>query len=132
MTPIYKKDWKEDPGNYRPVSLTSVLGKIVELFILSALTRHVQDNQGTRPSQLGFVKGRSCLTSLISFYDQVTRLVDEGKAVVAISLDFRKAFDSLPQHSPREAGSSWFGRVYSLLGKKMVEWPSPESCGEQS
>ncbi|KAK4829233.1 hypothetical protein QYF61_002498 [Mycteria americana] len=62
-------------------------------FILSALNRHVQANQGIRPSQHGFMKGRSCLTSLTSFYDQVTHLVDEGKAVDVICLDFSKAFD---------------------------------------
>ncbi|GAB0181640.1 mitochondrial enolase superfamily member 1 [Grus japonensis] len=93
VTPIYKKGPKDNLGNYRPVSLTSVPGKIMEGFILSALTRQVRDNQGIRPSQHGFMKGKSCLTNLMVFYDQVTHLVDEGKAVDVIYLNFSKAFD---------------------------------------
>jgi len=58
-----------------------VSGKIMEQFLLSALTRHVKDHHGIRPNQHRFMKGRSCLTNLTSFYDQVTQLVDEGKAV---------------------------------------------------
>ncbi|GAB0178592.1 mitochondrial enolase superfamily member 1 [Grus japonensis] len=45
--PIYKKGQKEDPRNYKPVSLTSVLGKVMEQIILSAIMWHVQDNQGS-------------------------------------------------------------------------------------
>jgi len=56
----------------------------------------VKDNQRTRPSHLGFMKGWSCLTNLISFYDQVTHLVDEGKAVDVFYLDYSKAFDTVP------------------------------------
>ncbi len=48
-----------------------------------------------KPSKNRFMKGRSCLTNLISFYDLVTRLVDEGKAVDVVYLDFSKAFDTV-------------------------------------
>jgi len=96
VTPIYEKGQKEDPKNYRPLSLTSVPGNIMERFILSVFTGHVKDNQGIRASQHGFMKGRSCLTNLISFYEQVTRLVDEGKAMGVVYLDFSKAFDTVP------------------------------------
>ena len=82
--------------NYMPVSLTLVPGKITERFILSALTGHVKDNQGMRPSQHGFMKGRSCLTNLISFYDQVTCLMDEEKAADVVYLDFNRAFGTVP------------------------------------
>jgi len=96
VMPIYKKGKKGDPGNYRPVILTSMPGKIMERFVLSVLTGHMKDNQGIRPSQHEFMVGRSCLTNLIFFYDQVARLVDEGKAVDVIYLDISKAFDTVP------------------------------------
>ena len=55
----------------------------------------MQDNWGIRPSQHGFTKGRSCLTNLISFDDLATCLMDEGKAVDIVYLDFSKAFDTV-------------------------------------
>ncbi|PKU35907.1 rna-directed dna polymerase from mobile element jockey-like [Limosa lapponica baueri] len=95
MTSIHKKGQQDDPGNYRPVSLTSVPGKVMEQIMLSVIMRHMKDNQAIRPSQRGFMRCRSCLTNLISFYDKVTRLVDEGKAVDVAYLDFSKAFDTV-------------------------------------
>ncbi|KAK4825533.1 hypothetical protein QYF61_000110 [Mycteria americana] len=90
VMPIYKKGQKEDPENCRPVSLTSVPGKVMEQTILSAITWHVQDNEVIRPSQHGFMKGKSCLTNLISFYDRVTHLVYD-----VVYLAFSKAFDTV-------------------------------------
>ncbi|NXO83561.1 PO11 protein, partial [Sitta europaea] len=98
VTPIYKKDEKEDPGTYRPVSLPSVPSKVMEQFILSVITQHLQDGQGIRPSQHGFRRGRSCLTNQVSFYDQVTLLVDEERAVDVVYMDFSKAFDTVSQN----------------------------------
>lgn len=62
---------KEDPGNYRPASLTSVLGNVMEQIVCSAIMHHVQRNQVIRPCQHEFEKGRSCLTNTISFYVMV-------------------------------------------------------------
>lgn len=65
-TPIYKKCWKKDLGNYCSISLTLVLGKAMEQIILSTLMQPLQDNQGIRINQQGFGKSKSCLTNLIS------------------------------------------------------------------
>lgn len=92
-TPIFKKGRKEDLGNYRPVSLTSIPGKVMEQIISSEIAQHMRGVQGIRPSQHGFMKGRLCLTNLICSYDWVTSLVDERRAVDVVYLDFSKAFD---------------------------------------
>jgi len=43
VTPIFKKDKKEDPGNYRPVSLTSIPGKVMEQLILEVIIKQVEE-----------------------------------------------------------------------------------------
>ncbi|KFV78754.1 hypothetical protein N308_01132, partial [Struthio camelus australis] len=45
VTPLFQKGKKEEPGNYRPVSLTSILGKVMEQLILEVLTKHLEDKK---------------------------------------------------------------------------------------
>ncbi|CAM4551596.1 unnamed protein product [Lepidochelys kempii] len=93
VVPIFKKGRKEDPGNYRSVSLTSLPGKITEQVLKESILKHLEERKVITNSQHGFTKGKSCLTNLITFCDEITGSVDEGKAVDVLFLDFSKAFD---------------------------------------
>ena len=65
VVPIYKKGKKEEPGNYRPVSLTSIPGKILEQIVKWLLCKHLENNAVITRSQHRFVRNKSCQTNLI-------------------------------------------------------------------
>lgn len=58
---------------------------------------HLLDNKLIRPSQHGFMPGKSCASNLTVFLDTATKAVDEGKSVDIFYLDFAKAFDKVPR-----------------------------------
>ena len=85
-----------NPGNYRPVSLTSVSCKLFETLVRDALMGHLKSNGLIRDSQHGFMPGRSCCTNLLEFFEEVTKAVDGGRPFDVVFLDFAKAFDKVP------------------------------------
>jgi ribonucleases P/MRP protein subunit RPP40 len=96
VTAIFKKGSKKDPGNYRPVSLTSQICKIMERVIKDEITNYLESNKLIYNSQHGFRKNRSCLTNLLEFMETVASRLDRGEPLDIIYLDFQKAFDKVP------------------------------------
>ena len=116
VIPIHKKRNKKQPGNYRPVCLTSVVGKLMESIVRDNIVDHMMENTLFVDAQHGFVPGRSCMTQLLVVLKTWTEMLDKGDPVDAIYLDFRKAFDSVPHQ--RLLGKL---KAYGINGK-ITKW----------
>ena len=93
IIPIHKKGDRTDLGNYRPISLTCIICKIIESIIREKLELFIENINILKDSQHGFRKGRSCLTNMLTFFEEVTKSFDVSRAYDIVYLDFQKAFD---------------------------------------
>jgi len=75
VTAIHKKDDKRKPENYRPISLTSVVCKVMEGIISDALVGHMKANKFFTNKQFGFLKGRSAALQLLNVLDEWTKIL---------------------------------------------------------
>ena len=91
ITPLFKKE------NYRPVSLTSVVCKLLKTLIRDHMVEFLVKRKLLNTSQHGFLKARSCLTNLLCFLEEITKWVDDGSPVDVVYLDFQKASDKVPR-----------------------------------
>ena len=96
ITPIHKKGSKSIPDNYRPVSLTSVICKILEKLIRDQIMLYMKTYNLITDKQYGFMGGRSTVLQLLKILDDWTDSMDNGKSTEVIYMDFKKAFDSVP------------------------------------
>ena len=96
VVPLYKKGAKNHPSNYRPISLTSVVYKILESIIKDPIFIHLESNTLIKGSQHVFSLGKSCLTNLLIYLKLVTSEIDKEVPDDTLYLDFAKAFDKVP------------------------------------
>lgn len=92
---IFKKVRQENPGNYRPVNLTSVPGNFVEQILQEDKLRHIKDMEVIQGSWNGFTKGKLCLTNMVALCDGAMAMVDKRRQIDVMYLDFCKVFDKI-------------------------------------
>ena len=95
MKPTYCLSTEKCLQNYRPVSLTSVVCKLLETLIRDHMVEFLVNHKLINASQHGFLKARSCLTNLLCFLEEIIKWVDDGSPVDVVYLDFQKAFDKV-------------------------------------
>ena len=97
MSPVFKKGDKTDPSNYRPISLTCVLCKVLErnVHVAFSMSKHFTDQNILYELQHGFREQWSCETQLIMLIDELSKTMQSKKQTDLILLDFSKAFDKV-------------------------------------
>ena len=96
IVPVFKSGDRTVLSNYRPISLTSVIFKVFERVIRKQIVTFLISNEHLNSTQHGFRGGRSCLSALLSVFDDVMQLLSSGNNTVdMVYLDFLKAFDKL-------------------------------------
>ena len=95
ITAIYKKGDKKFAGNYRPVSLTCILCKILEKIVRENMVDHMKKNNLFSDRQFGFISGRSTVLQLLAVLESWTKTLDEGKSIDVVYCDYMKAFDKV-------------------------------------
>ena len=93
VTPIFKKEDPSVVSNYRPISLLSAVGKVLEKIVHKHLFNFVREHDLLSALQSGFIPGDSTVNQLIDIYNTFCKSLDEGKEVRAVFCDISKAFD---------------------------------------
>ena len=96
ITPVFKKGARSDPANYRPVSLTCILCKLLEHVLCTHIRGHLDSHGILCPENHGFRSKHSCETQLLLTTHDLMSQRDQGYQIDVAILDFSKAFDTVP------------------------------------
>ena len=91
-----KKGDRRDPQNYKPVSLTSLVSKVLARLVATQLQAFLDTNNVLSTSQHGLRAKHSCLTQLLESIHHWAHSLDRSLSTHILFLDFAKAFDSVP------------------------------------
>ena len=92
---VLKTGDKSLAANYRPISLTCILCKVLEHVLVSNIVKHLEEQKVLYDLQHGFRQGRSWETQLIMLVEDLARKASMGKQTDLILLDFSKAYDKV-------------------------------------
>ena len=95
VTVLFKSGAENKATNYRPISILSTVGKLMERVVQAQCIEYLTKNQLISGSQSGFRKGHSTGTCLSEFFNVVYSAVDTGGACGVLFLDLAKAFDTV-------------------------------------
>ena len=98
--------------NYRPISLTAILCKVLESIIRDSVIIHMRDNELSSDKQFGFITGRSTVLQMLRVLDIWTEILDQGGSLDIIYCDFMKAFDKVPHNRLIENRKIWHYRKH--------------------
>jgi len=93
---VHKKGSKHCPKNYRPISLTSIVVKIMERMVHRKIMNFLSEYNKLHSSQHGFRSGHLCQTQLLETVHQWANTLDRRSSSHMLFLNFSKAFDSVP------------------------------------
>ena len=93
VIPAFKKGDPLNCNNYRPISLLSNIGKLIEKLIYKRVYIFLEQNNCLYTHQFGFRIKHSTNHALIQITDKIRNALDENKYISGVFLDFQKAFD---------------------------------------
>ncbi|GBM41544.1 hypothetical protein AVEN_32344-1 [Araneus ventricosus] len=88
----------QDPNNYRPIALTSCLGKLLELMVSARLIHVLERSKWFVPSPSGFRRRRGAIDNLLKLETAIREAFVRKKHFVSIFFDIEKAYDRTWQH----------------------------------
>ena len=93
VVPLYKKDDRLNPKNYRPVTIVPILSKVLERIIFNQMTEYLSSNRLIHPNHHAFRAGFNTTTAMIQMYDGWVQAVESEQIAGVVMLDMSAAFD---------------------------------------